>query len=103
MTDSSEIKNADSNEREPLLERPLAVIDTESTGLNPETARIVSISVLRVEPDGRRSLRSELINPGVPIPAGATAVHGITDADVADRPSFRAYARALAQALDDCD
>lgn len=103
MTDSSEIENADSNERGPLLERPLAVVDTESTGLNPETARIVSVSVLRVEPDGRRSLRSKLINPGVPIPAGATAVHGITDADVADRPSFRAYARALAQALDDCD
>lgn len=90
-------------ERELALERPLAVIDTESTGLNTDTARIVRISVLRVDPDGRRSLRSELINPGVPIPTGATAVHGITNEDVANRPAFKAYARALAQSLDDCD
>ncbi len=92
-----------SEERELALERPLAVIDTESTGLNPDTARIVSLSVLRVEPDGRRSLRSELVNPGVSIPAGATAVHGITNEDVANSPSFRAYARALAESLEDCD
>ncbi len=90
-------------ERELSLSRPLAVIDTESTGLNPDTARIVRISVLRLEPDGRRSLRSEIVDPGVPIPAGATAVHGITDEDVADRPPFRAYARALAESLDECD
>lgn len=90
-------------ERELALERPLAVIDTESTGLNPETARIVRISVLRVEPDGRRSLRSELVNPGVPIPAGATAVHGITNEEVGGLPPFQAYARALAESFDDCD
>lgn len=103
MTVSNGFENASGDEREPLLERPLAVIDTESTGLNPETARIVSISVLKVTPDGRRSLKSELVNPGTPIPAGAMAVHGITDTDVADRPPFRAYARALAQSLEDCD
>ncbi len=89
--------------RELALERPLAVIDTESTGLNPDTARIVSISVLRVEPDGRRNLRSELVNPGMPIPAGATAVHRVTDDDVAEKPLFRAYARALAESIEDCD
>ncbi len=99
---SEETENG-ASERELTLERPLAVIDTESTGLNPDTARIVSISVLRLEPDGRRSLRSELVNPGIPIPAGATAVHGISDEDVADKPPFRAYARALAESLDDCD
>lgn len=85
------------------LERPLAVIDTESTGLNPETARIVSISVLIITPDGAVSKRSELINPGIPIPPGATAVHGITDDDVLERPPFRSYAKALAEALEGCD
>jgi DNA polymerase-3 subunit epsilon len=89
--------------RDLSLERPLAVIDTESTGLNPDTARIVRISVLRLELDGRKNLRSELVDPGIPIPRGATAVHGITDDDVAGQPPFRAYARALAQALQDCD
>lgn len=92
-----------SPERDLSLDRPLAIIDTDSTGLNPETARIVRISVLRLEPDGRRSLRSELVNPGLPIPQGANAVHGITDEDVANRPPFRSYARALAESLDDCD
>lgn len=102
MTTPEESDNgAESSKLE--LERPLAVIDTESTGLNPETARIVRISVLRVEPDGQRSLRSELVNPGMPIPPGATAVHGITDDDVSDKPPFRAYARALAESLEDCD
>lgn len=95
--------NSDNNDRNLELDRPLAVIDTESTGLNPDLARIVRISVLRVEPDGRQSLRSELIDPGTPIPASATAVHGITDEDVAGKPQFRAYARGLAEALDDCD
>ena len=89
--------------RELSLERPLSVIDTETTGLNPDTARIVRISVLRLELDGRRRPRSELVNPGIPIPSGATAVHGITENDVSDRPPFKAYARALAQALEDCD
>ena len=85
------------------LERPLAVIDLESTGLRPETARIVRVSILLVTEDGAQTLRSELVNPGLPVPPGATAVHGISDEDVADRPLFRAYARALAKTLGDCD
>ena len=104
MTAPEQHSNASvTGNRQLELQRPLAVIDTESTGLNPETARIVRISVLRVEPDGQRTLRSELVNPGVPIPPGATAVHGITDEDIAGMPPFRAYARALAESLDDCD
>jgi DNA polymerase-3 subunit epsilon len=63
----------------------------------------VRISVLRVEPDGKESLRSELVNPGMPISPGAAAAHGITDEHVKDRPTFRAYARGLAKALEGCD
>ncbi len=85
------------------LSRPLAFIDVQSTGLDPRTARIVRISVLKCAPDGDRHTRTALVNPGVPIPPGATAVHGLTDDDVADAPSFAAYARALAEHLDDCD
>ena len=90
-------------ERRLQLERPLAVIDIDSTGLNPETARIVRLSILKIAPDGTEDLRSELMNPQTPIPPGASAVHGLTDDDVADRPTFRAYARALANSLADCD
>lgn len=43
------------------------------------------------------------MNPGIPIPAEATAIHGITDADVADLPAFPAIARGLLDFLDGCD
>jgi DNA polymerase-3 subunit epsilon len=85
------------------LKRPIAFIDLESTGLDPRTARIVRITVLKIEPDGSERFRSELVNPGQPIPPGAAAVHGIEDDDVAEAPPFRAFARALADYLDDCD
>src|SRR4051812_24405246 len=76
------------------LTRPLAVIDIETTGTDPDTDRIVEISVLRIMPDGERAHRTRRLNPGVPIPAGATAVHGITDAEVADEPTFGRIADA---------
>jgi DNA polymerase-3 subunit epsilon len=44
-----------------------------------------------------------LVNPGIPIPPGATQVHGISDLDVMDKPVFRSYARALADHLEGCD
>lgn len=57
---------------------PLASFDIESTGIDVETDRIVTATLIRIH--GRQTeTRSWLINPGVPIPAGATAVHGVTD------------------------
>ena len=85
------------------LERPLAFIDIETTGLRPGLDRIVELSVLKVGPDGTRVYKSHRFNPGTPIPEAATAVHGITDADVKHEPPFRQYARSIAQFLDDCD
>ena len=68
------------------LERPLAILDLESTGTDPQNDRIVEISILRLEPDGRHDHRTRRINPGQPIPQETVAIHGITDADVADVP-----------------
>jgi DNA polymerase III subunit epsilon len=85
------------------LERPLAVIDLETTGTDPQADRIVEISVLKVSPDGQRKHRTRRVNPGVPIPPEATAIHGITDADVADEPRFPSMAASLLALLDDCD
>jgi DNA polymerase-3 subunit epsilon len=85
------------------LERPLAVIDVESTGLDPKSARIVRITVLKVWPDGKQELKSVLINPGEPVSPGATAVHGITDDDIQDARPFRSYAKALSAYLEGCD
>jgi DNA polymerase III subunit epsilon len=85
------------------LERPLAVIDLETTGIDPKCDRIIEVSVLKIAPGGEADHRTRRVNPGVPIPPEATAVHGITDDDVADSPSFRAIAPGLARYLDGCD
>ena len=70
------------------LVRPLAFFDIESTGVVPQRDRIVEISVMKVMPDGSSRTTTRRLNPGMPIPPGATAIHGISDADVADCPQF---------------
>ena len=83
------------------LERPLVVFDLEATGLNKRTDRIVSIALVRYEPSGSVEQVNYLLNPGIPIPEDSTAIHGITDADVAGAPTFAEMAEALAQATGD--
>jgi len=85
------------------LTRPLAFLDLETTGLNTSTDRIIELAVIRVSPHGDVLERVRRFNPGIPIPPEATAIHGITDADVADEPPFAARARSLAELLDPCD
>lgn len=85
------------------LERPLAFLDLETTGLRTAEDRIVEIAVLTVAPTGDVSEKVRRFDPGMPIPPEATAVHGITDEDVAGKPPFAARARSLARQLDPCD
>ena len=86
-----------------VLERPLVFFDIESTGTNPYRDRIVEIAVIKVMPDGSREDVVRRINPCMPIPAGASAVHGIYDADVADAPTFDVIAYNLYNYLEGCD
>ena len=85
------------------LERPVVVFDTETTGVNPRFDRIVEIACVKVHTDGRRELWVRRLDPGVPIPPGASAVHGIRDADVRGCPTFRDVAEELARFLEGCD
>ena len=85
------------------LDRPLVVLDLETTGTDVERDRIVQIGLIRVEPDGSRRTYESLVNPERPIPPAATAVHGITDADVRDRPTFAALGPELRPWLADAD
>ena len=85
------------------LDRPLAFFDLETTGLNVSRDRIVELAVIRVSPRGDVVEKVRRFNPEVPIPAEATAVHRITDEDVADAPPFRRRAKSLAELLDPCD
>ena len=71
------------------LRRPLVIFDLETTGVSVTHDRIVEICLLKVYPDLREELRTYRINPGMPIPAGATAVHGITNESRAAPPDNR--------------
>ncbi len=85
------------------LERPLVVFDLETTGVNFQSDRIVEISVIKVMPDGSQEVKTRRINPEMPIPAEASAVHGIYDKDVADEPTFKDISRNLYLYLENCD
>lgn len=85
------------------LTRPLIFFDLETTGVNIHTDRIVEISCVKVKPDGTHTEYVQRLNPEMPIPAAATAVHHISDADVKDMPRFSDIAPGLMRAFDDCD
>jgi DNA polymerase-3 subunit epsilon len=86
-----------------LLKRPLAVIDLETTGTNVASDRIIEIAIIKVFPDKTTQSKVKRINPGMPIPAGSTAIHGIKDEDVKDAPLFKQAAHELKQFMDNCD
>ena len=85
------------------LERPLVCFDLETTGTSIDRDRIVEIGLVRVEPDGSRRTFRTLVNPEMPIPPAASAVHGITDADVRDAPLLAAVAREILALFDGAD
>ena len=83
--------------------KPITFIDLETTGTLIEQDRIIEISILKLIPDREPDLKTYRIKPGIPIPPEATAIHGITDADVANKPSFQSIANNLKEFLQDCN
>ena len=77
--------------------------DLETTGTIPRIDRIAQIGAAKVSVSGDIDLRCATVNPGVPIPPEATAVHGISDEMVAGRPSFTEIAPEVADFFADCD
>lgn len=67
---------------------PIAFIDTETTGLDARAERIIEVAVVLGKGGEVLERKSWLVNPGRPIPKASSDVHGITDADVADKPPF---------------
>jgi len=76
--------------------KPIIFFDLETTGISITQDRIVQIGAIKVMPDGSEEVKNVLINPTIPIPAGATAVHGISDEEVKDKPKFRQIAKSFA-------
>jgi DNA polymerase III epsilon subunit-like protein len=81
--------------RDALADPDVVILDTETTGLY-DTARIVDIAVITATGE---TLLDTLVNPGEPIPAEASGIHGITDAMVAGAPTFAEVAAELFAAI----
>jgi len=85
------------------LKNPIIFFDLETTGINIAADRIVEISYLKVDQNGNETSKTLRVNPGIPIPEKVTAIHGITNEDVKDAPSFNEIAKSLAREFEGCD
>ena len=85
------------------LKNPIAFIDLETTGINVAKDRIVEICIVKINPNGEEEVKTYRVNPGIPIPAHASAVHGITDEDVKNEPLFKEIGKTIAKYLEGCD
>lgn len=85
------------------LKNPIIFFDLETTGLDIANDRIIEIAYIKVYPNGNEESFTYRINPERPIPAESTAVHGITDEDVKDCPTFKQMASKIATDFKGCD
>lgn len=77
------------------LEKPLVVFDIESTGLILSVDKIVEIAYIKYLPNGRTIKDDIFLNPEMNISLESSAIHGITNEDVASMPTFRDKAKEL--------
>ena len=85
------------------LTKPLIVFDLETTGLDLVKDRIIQISYIKVYPDGKEESSNQFVNPERSIPQEVVDITGITDADVANAPTFKMLATDLANKFQGCD
>src|SRR5688500_12145175 len=85
------------------LNKPLAIIDVETTGTNLSVDRIVEIAIVRIAIDGTRTVKRKLLNPEMPISKTSSDIHGLTNEMLKDAPTFKQVANEIKQFLDNCD
>lgn len=85
------------------LKNPIIFFDLEATGINVNSDRIVEISYLKVSPNGNEENKTYRVNPGIPIPKEASAIHHILDEDVAHCPTFKEIGKQVANDMEGCD
>ena len=85
------------------LQKPLVIFDLETTGLDLVKERIIQLSYIKVMPNGEEIRHDYTINPEKPIPAEVTELTGISDADVAGKPTFKELAKTLDEEFKGCD
>jgi DNA polymerase III subunit epsilon len=85
------------------LNRPICFFDLETTGIDVAKDRIVEIAIFKVFPNGNKESKTWLVNPTIPIPFQATAVHGITNEKVANEPTFKELSGQIYNMIKDSD
>jgi DNA polymerase-3 subunit epsilon len=85
------------------LEKPLVFFDLETTGVNPKLDRIVEITMIKITKNKIHDPVVIRMNPSIPIPSGASNVHGIFDDDVAELPGFKAVGKKIADIMEGSD
>ena len=85
------------------LKKPIVFFDLETTGLDLTQDRIVEIYALKIMPNQEQQSFHKLVNPSIPIPAETTKLHGISDVDVANAPSFKQIAKEFYRFILGCD
>lgn len=85
------------------LKNPIIFLDLETTGVDVAKDKIVEISLIKISPNGAEEVKTRRINPTIPIPPETTKIHGISDEDVKDCPTFREVAKSLAAFIEGCD
>lgn len=85
------------------LTKPLAIFDLEATGLNISKERIVEIAILKINPDGSEERFKSLVNPEMIISEEVTQIHGISNEDVKDSPTFKEISLKVIQFIGDAD
>jgi len=85
------------------LEKPIVFFDLETTGTSTSADRIVELYAVRIEKDGSEQEIHHLINPTIPIPEDATAIHGISNEMVDGKPTFLDLLDDLYAFFNGCD
>lgn len=85
------------------LKIPVCFFDLETTGTNIAQDRIIEIAVIKLMPNGEELRKSTRINPTMPILPESTAIHGIRNEDVKDKPTFKEVAKEYARFFEGAD
>ena len=84
------------------LDKPLVIFDLETTGLALAYDRVIELAFIKIMPNSRVIEKDIFFNPEIDVPSEVTAIHGLTNADLADKPLFRHQAQEIWDIFNDC-
>ena len=85
------------------ITRPIVVFDLETTGLQIGKDRIIEFSFIKISPNGKEETWTQRVNPEIKISEESKAIHGISDEDIADEPTFATIAKKINSFIGNAD